>query len=252
MGTAWHNTLRVPLPFIRPSLCLPPSLLPPSLGCVPPSLPQICRSFPPSDINPPLPFPSSLSHALILSSLLSLAPCPQPERRVRSLPGGAEGGRAPLVHLRPAQRQRGDQEEAGGVLPQGVNKKSGQVWGRIRAAGSKARFIGQGDWVTACGRWTTNRMHQKGGEIVLSVTIKPHHVETACTDLYPCSWPPAPGPGCPPPPAPPPCPAQPPTPPHPLLPLPLIPPSPGPRNPLPPHLPPSPRTRTCPSACLTS
>lgn len=126
--------------------CLPPSLLPPSLGCVPPSLPQICRSFPPSDIKSPLPFPSSLSHALIPSPLLPLAPCPQPERRVRSLPGGAEGGRAPLVHLRPAQRQRGDQEEAGGVLPQGVNKGVGKHGGeserQAAKPGSLARAIG--------------------------------------------------------------------------------------------------------------
>lgn len=128
-----HETVS-PLPYSLP------------LPDVPPSLPQICRSFPPSDINSPLPFPSSLSHALIPSSLPPPAPCPQPERRVRSLPGGAEGGRAPLVHLRPAQRQRGDQEEAGGVLPQGVNKGVGKRGGeserQAATPGSLARAIG--------------------------------------------------------------------------------------------------------------
>mmetsp|Transcript_69065 Transcript_69065/g.218445 ORF Transcript_69065/g.218445 Transcript_69065/m.218445 type:complete len:511 (+) Transcript_69065:841-2373(+) len=41
------------------------------------------------------------------------------QRGVRALPGGAEGGRAPQLHLRPAERERGDQAPPRGLLPQG-------------------------------------------------------------------------------------------------------------------------------------
>ena len=40
-----------------------------------------------------------------------------PQRRVLPLPGGAEGGRAPLHHHRPAERQPPDQEKVSALNP---------------------------------------------------------------------------------------------------------------------------------------